>query len=286
MTHPERLRVACVQLCPSEDLAANLATALALSADAARGGARFILLPEHALLLHASGRVMREAACAEAGHPGLAAFCAFAQDTGSTVLLGSLTVTTDEARIANRSFLIASDGTVAARYDKLHMFDAVLPSGRTIRESSTYRPGNEAVAAATPWGLLGMTICYDLRFPHLYRALAQAGCRILAIPSAFTRATGALHWQALLRARAIENAAFVLAPATCGVHAGEHATFGHSLIVDPCGKVLAEGGDAPGIVHADLDLADVDRARAAIPSLRHDRPFALRDGRGGALRSP
>jgi predicted amidohydrolase len=201
------------------------------------------------------------------------------------VLLGSLTVTTDEARIANRSYLIAADGDVAARYDKLHMFDAVLPSGRTIRESSAYRPGDEAVAAATPWGLVGLTICYDLRFPQLYRALAQAGCRMLAVPSAFTQATGAMHWHALLRARAIENAAFVLAPATCGVHPGDHGTYGHSLIVDPYGNVLADGGEAPGIAAADLDLAAADRARASLPSLLHDRPFAMRDGRGGAFLS-
>lgn len=275
------VRVACVQLSPGDDLPANIAAALALAQDAAQRGARLVLLPEHALLLHASGRVMRERALAEDAHPGLAAFRDFARANRTTVLLGSLTVTTDETRIANRSYLIGADGSVAARYDKLHMFDATLANGREIRESSTYRPGTTAVAAPTPWGLLGMTICYDLRFPQLYRTLAHAGCRLLAVPSAFTQATGELHWHALLRARAIENAAFVLAPATCGTHPGSHATFGHSLVVAPSGRIIAEAGVEPGVILADLQLADADRARAAIPALAHDRPYELGDGAGG-----
>ncbi len=182
------LRAACVQLSPGDDSRANIAAALALAQEAARRGAQLILLPEHALLLHASGRVMREHAAAEEASPGLAAFCDFARASRTCSCSGSLTVTTDEARIANRSYLIGADGNVVARYDKLHMFDAVLPTGATIRESSTYRPGTNAVAAPTPWGPLGMYVCYDLRFPHLYRTLAQAGCRMLAVPSAFTQA--------------------------------------------------------------------------------------------------
>jgi deaminated glutathione amidase len=279
------LRVACVQLSPGDDLHANVAAALALAHEAAQRGAQLILLPEHALLLHASGRVMRDNALPEDVHPGLSAMRDFAHANGTLVLLGSLTVTTDEERIANRSYLIGADGNVVARYDKLHMFDAVLPNGRAIRESSTYRPGTTAVAAPTLWGLLGMTICYDLRFPQLYRTLAHAGCRLLAVPSAFTQATGQLHWHALLRARAIENAAFVLAPATCGTHPGPHATFGHSLVVAPSGAIVAEAGDEPCVIVADLDLAAVDRARAAIPALAHDRPYELGDGAGGRPRA-
>ena len=177
----------------------------------------------------------------------------------------------------------ASDPAAAndARYDKLHMFDAVLPNGREIRESSTYRPGTTAVAAPTPWGPLGITVCYDLRFPQLYRTLAHAGCRMLAVPSAFTQATGELHWHALLRARAIENAAYVLAPATCGTHPGSHGTYGHSLVAAPSGEIVAEAGVEPCVILADLALADADRARAAIPALAHDRPYELGDGAGG-----
>ena len=169
------------------------------------------------------------------------------------LLVGSLTLKTDGDRIANRSFLLAADGTVVASYDKIHMFDATLPDGRAIRESSAYRPGDCAVVAETPWGRIGLTVCYDLRFPQLYRALAKAGALYLTIPSSFQRATGKVHWHTLLKARAIENACFVFAPAMCGEHPGNRTTYGHSLVVDPWGEVLADGGEAPGIVYADID---------------------------------
>jgi predicted amidohydrolase len=270
------VRVACVQLCPGDQLEANIAAALALSARAAREGAKFILLPEYAFFLHASGRAMRAAAWPAGSHPAVAAFTWLAREHAAMILLGSIAVSVESERMANRSCLIATDGKVYATYDKLHMFDATLPSGRTIRESSMYRPGSQAVAAVTPWGMLGMSICYDLRFPQLYRALAQRGCEMLAVPSAFTEATGRVHWHALLRARAIENAAFVLAPATCGVHPGGHATYGHSMIVAPSGEILAEAGDEPCVIFADIDIEEVVVARAAIPALLHDRPFAMR----------
>lgn len=281
MTAADNLRVACVQLSPGEDMAANIQAACDLMADAARQGAQLILLPEYAALLHASGRFMRDHSPAEEGHPALAAFGKLARDTGACVLAGSLTVSTEPQRIANRSFFIDAQGRIAARYDKLHMFDATLPSGRVLKESSTYDAGNEAVAVETPWGWLGMTICYDLRFPQLYRALAQAGCRMIAVPSAFTRATGERHWHALLRARAIENACYILAPATCGTHPGQHETWGHTLIVSPDGAVLQEGGTEPGIFIADLDLGAADAARQAIPSLGHDRPIIVRKAGSG-----
>ena len=286
MTAANTLRVACLQLSPGEDLAANIQAATAMMAEAARRGAQLILLPEYAALLHASGRFMREHSPAEDGHPALAAFCKLARDTGASVLAGSLTVSTGPQRIANRSCFIDGQGRIAARYDKLHMFDATLPSGRVLKESSTYDAGNEAIAVATPWGWLGMTICYDLRFPHLYRALAQAGCRMIAVPSAFTRATGERHWHTLLRARAIENACYILAPATCGIHPGQHETYGHTLIVSPDGAIMQEGGTEPGIFIADLDLGAADAARQAIPSLTHDRPIAVRAVAPGAAARP
>jgi predicted amidohydrolase len=275
VTGASKLRIACLQTTPGDDLDANLAAALDAARAGVAQGAQFILLPEYATLLHASGRVMRERAPAESEHPALPAVAALAREARVSVLLGSLTFRVQDDALVNRSYLIGPDGATLACYDKLHMFDATLPSGRAIRESSLYRAGTRAVAAQAPFARVGMTICYDLRFPQLYRALAQAGCTVLTVPSAFTEATGRLHWHALLRARAIENAAYVIAPATCGTHPGGHATYGHSLVVDPSGAILADGGTSPGIVMADLDLAAPAAARAAMPSLAHDRPFEL-----------
>ncbi len=176
-------------------------------------------------------------------------------------------------RVANRSYLVDATGEVVAHYSKIHMFDVDLPGGESYRESRTYEPGAAACIAETPWGGLGMTVCYDLRFPRLYRELAQAGARYLSVPSAFTKVTGEAHWHVLLRARAIENGCFVFAPAQCGRHYDNRHTFGHSLIVDPWGDVLADGGDEVGFVTAEIDARRVDEARAMIPSLEHDRPF-------------
>lgn len=268
------LRLACLQTSPGDDMAENVATAVAMTRAAADDGAQLVALPEYAAMLHASGRTMRERAPDEARHPALEALTAAARETGCWILIGSLTVKTDEERIANRSYLLSADGEVVARYDKVHMFDATLPSGRVVRESSTYRPGGEAVVASTPWGVVGLSICYDLRFPQLYRSLAQAGARILFVPSAFAQSTGELHWHALLRARAIENGSFVIAPATCGTHPGNHATYGHSLVVDPMGAVIADGGLSPVVVMAEIDLSAVERTRAMLPCLDQDRDFA------------
>jgi predicted amidohydrolase len=269
----DSLSVACVQLTPDADRAAGTAAAVAAVKQAAAEGAELVALPEYAVQLHSSGRVMREGAVPENRDAALAAFRAVADECGCWVLLGSLTLLAEGGRVANRSFLIDASGTVVARYDKLHMFEATMPSGRVIRESKIYEPGSRAVVADTPWGGLGMTVCYDVRFPQLYRALAQHGARILTVPSAFTYSTGELHWHALLRARAIENGCFVIAPATTGVHPDDHATFGHSLVVDPFGIVILDGGVEPGVYHVDLDLNLVDVARSKIPSLEHDRPF-------------
>jgi predicted amidohydrolase len=178
-------------------------------------------------------------------------------------------------KAANRSFVITPDGEIDARYDKIHMFDVDLGNGESYRESRNYSPGEQAVLAHLPWGLLGLTVCYDLRFPALFRALAEAGATLLAIPAAFTKPTGEAHWHVLMRARAIENGSFVLAAAQGGKHENGRETYGHSLIVDPWGRILAEGGTEPGIVMADIDLAEVSKARGKVPSLQHGRRFEV-----------
>jgi predicted amidohydrolase len=268
------VRIACLQTNSGNDFDANLAALSALTREAAAGGAKFVLSAEYALMMDGSGRTMREKALAPDGEPALSALTALSRELGIWQLAGSLTLKSDDGRMFNRSLLISAEGKAIAAYDKIHMFDATLPSGTVIKESSAYRPGERAVMAETPWGLLGMTVCYDLRFPQLYRALAQRGAAMLAIPSSFQRETGKAHWHVLLRARAIENAAFVIAPALCGDHPGKRMTYGHSLVVDPWGEVLADGGEAPGIVYADLDLAQVEKVRGMLPSLTHDRPFS------------
>lgn len=266
-------RVACLQMQSGNDLDANLDTLIRMTREAAAGGAQFILSPEYALMMDGSGRTMRERALPPDGAPALPQLQALSRELGIWTLVGSLTLRADEKRMVNRSYLIAATGDVVASYDKIHMFDVTLPDGKMIRESSAYRPGDCAVVAKTPWGTLGMTVCYDLRFPHLYRALAQAGAQYLTIPSSFQRQTGKVHWHTLIKARAIENACYVFAPAMCGEHPGNRSTYGHSLIVDPWGDVLADGGESPGIVYADVDPARVDKIRGMIPSLQHDRPW-------------
>lgn len=263
-----------MQLNSGNDMTANLRAAGAGVRAAAEQGAQLIMLPEYAALLDGSGRVMRENSYPEDQHPALPVFQALARETQAWLLIGSITVMIDGATLANRSYLLSSDGTIVAHYDKIHMFDVTLPSGKVIRESSAYRSGARAVVAQTPWGALGMTVCYDLRFPHLYRALAQAGAMFLTVPSSFQRETGVAHWHTLLRARAIENLGYVFAPAMCGDHPGNRSTFGHSLIVDPWGKVLAELGTEPGVAIADIDPDEVTRVRGMLPSLEHDRRFA------------
>ena len=268
------VRIACLQTNSGNDYAANLATLSAMAREAVAGGAKFVFSAEYALMMDGSGRTMREKAQDAAGEPALSALVALSRELGVWQLVGSLTLMSDDGRMFNRSVLISDEGGVVASYDKIHMFDATLPSGTVIKESSAYRPGEHAVIAATPWGPLGMTVCYDLRFPQLYRALARGGATMLAIPSSFQRETGKAHWHVLLRARAIENASFVIAPALCGDHPGKRMTYGHSLVIDPWGEVLADGGEAPGVVYADLDLGQIEKVRGMLPSLTHDRPFA------------
>jgi predicted amidohydrolase len=266
---------ACVQLNPGEDRKANLARAIEGVAEAKQRGADLVALPEYATFLHASGAAMRANADAEASDPSLPRLQAAAQAQGVWLLVGSLALNGVDARLVNRSYLLSPHGGIVAEYDKIHMFDATLQGGRVIRESAAYAPGSQAVVAETALAKLGLSICYDLRFPHLYRALAQAGAQLLAVPSAFTRQTGTVHWKPLLQARAIENGAYVLAPATCGEHPGGHQTYGHAMILGPNGQVLAEAGDEPCVICASIDLEQVANARARLPALTHDRPFAL-----------
>jgi predicted amidohydrolase len=213
------------------------------------------------------------AARPEAGNPALSHFQSLARELGIYLHIGSMAILVSEGRLANRSFLITPNGDIAARYDKIHMFDVDLGGGESYRESANYQPGSRAVLADLPWGKLGLTICYDLRFPHLYRALARAGARFLAIPSAFTRPTGMAHWHTLLRARAIESQAFVFAAAQGGTHENGRETFGHSLIVSPWGELLAEAGVHPTVIVADVELQLLEDVRRRVPSLQHDRAF-------------
>jgi predicted amidohydrolase len=270
-----QLRVGCIQLNAGSDLPANLQAAALAVRNAAGQGARLICLPEYCALLDGSGRVMREGSPPEPEHSALPAFSRLAQETDAWLLIGSLTVKLEDDRMANRAYLLSNTGEIVARYDKIHMFDVTLPNGKVIRESSAYRPGERAVLAHTPWGPLGLTICYDVRFPHLYRALAKAGATMLVVPSSFQRETGPAHWHTLLRARAIESAAWVIAPAMCGDHANGRSTYGHSLVIDPWGKIVGELEDQPGVLIAVIDLEQATKVRAMLPSLQHDRDFGL-----------
>ena len=271
----------CIQFTSARDYEPNIRVVSDLIRRAREAGADLVLTPENTGLTEPVGKLRREKARDEANHPVLAALREVARETGVWLLIGSLAIDLSrepseaegERRLANRSYLIDPNGAVVARYDKVHMFDVDLAGGESYRESNAFRPGGQSVLAETPWGVLGMTVCYDLRFPHLYRALAQAGADFLAIPSAFTVPTGKAHWHVLMRARAIENGCYVFAPAQWGEHAEGRRTYGHSLIVDPWGEVLGDGGDGIGIISARIDVAAVARARRMVPSLKHDRPF-------------
>jgi predicted amidohydrolase len=272
---PLTLRAACIQSSALPETEANVALTLPLVRRAAQEGAELIALPEYFSSWRAMGAAVDPDVFAEAEHPALAACRQEAERLERWLLLGSMAVRAPGGKILNRSYLIDAGGRIAARYDKIHLFDVDLDPSRVYRESAAIEPGSRAVVAGTPWGGIGLSICYDLRFPGLYRALAQGGASILAIPAAFTRTTGEAHWHILNRARAIENGAFVLAPCQTGDLKGGGAAYGHSLIIDPWGKVLADGGLAEGFIIADLDLEEVSRVRGRIPSLRHDRAFKL-----------
>ena len=268
-----RFRAACVQLRSSDNVAENIRVASALIREAKTKGANFIATPENTALVASDGSAKLDRSYSEQTDPALLAFRALAEELGIWLLIGSLAIKVSDAKTANRSFLIDPKSAIAARYDKIHLFDVDLPSGETYRESGTVAGGNRAVTADLPWGKVGLTVCYDLRFPQLYRARAQSGAFMLSVPAAFTETTGKAHWHVLLRARAIENGAFVIAPAQGGTHAGGRKTYGHSLIVAPWGEILAEAGTDPGVIVADIDPALALEARTRVPSLRHDRLF-------------
>ena len=273
------IRAGLVQLNVSDDPAANLDMTLALIARAKAAGAQFVLTPECTNGLWSNRATQRDALNPEASDPTLAALRRVAMQHEIWLLAGSLALKTDDAegRFANRSILISPGGAIVARYDKIHMFDVNVSETEIYRESSAFRPGSRCIIADTPFARIGMTVCYDVRFPHLHRRLAKAGAQILTVPAAFNHITGAAHWEVLRRARAIETGCFVLAPAQTGYHPEKSGkgrrTWGHSLAIAPWGEVLADGGSDPGVTVVDLDLSKVEEARRRVPALTHDRNF-------------
>jgi predicted amidohydrolase len=268
-------RVGLIQMRSGRTPAANVAAASKLIREAKTAGADYVQTPEMTNLLERSRSNMLDAVSPEENDPSLAAFRELARALDIWLHIGSLAIKLSPDKAANRAFLISPAGDIVARYDKIHMFDVDLAGGESYRESGSYRAGDSAVLADLPWGRLGLSICYDLRFPALYRALAEAGASFLAIPSAFTRQTGEAHWHTLMRARAIENGSFVLAAAQGGTHEDGRETFGHSLVVDPWGRVIAEGGSEPGVILAEIDPSQVATVRGRIPSLQHGRRFEV-----------
>lgn len=276
-------RVGLVQMCSGRNVDKNVDNASDLIREATRSGAQYVLTPEVTTFMDLERDALLEACETENGNRALAAFQALAKELSTWLHIGSMPILLDGANLkndtepcfANRSYLISPNGEIAARYDKIHMFDVELANGETYAESRNYKPGENAVVTPTPWGTLGLTICYDLRFPYLHRALAHAGATMIAAPAAFTRPTGEAHWHVLLRARAIEAQCFVFAAAQTGRHEHGRATYGHSLIISPWGEILAEAGTEPCAITADIDTSSIDEVRSRVPSLTHDRPFTV-----------
>ncbi|MGA7530694.1 MAG: carbon-nitrogen hydrolase family protein [Pseudolabrys sp.] len=268
-------KAAMIQMRSGLTPGANSDDAVRMIGEAKSAGADYVLTPEMTNILAARREQLFSVVVEEEADASLATLREVARKLGIYVHIGSLAIKISPDRAANRSFLIGPKGDILARYDKIHMFDVDLAGGESYRESRNYRPGELAVLADLPWGRLGLTVCYDLRFPALYRALAEAGATMLAIPSAFTKQTGEAHWHVLMRARAIENGSFVFAAAQGGKHENGRDTYGHSLIVDPWGSIIAEGGTEPGVIMAEINPAEVASARARIPSLQHGRRFEI-----------
>lgn len=268
-----RSRIACIQTRPQGSFSSATAEALALMEAAAANGAKLIALPEYCGGLKADGAKLVPPSAPESRHPVLAELRNFAAANKVWLLIGSLAVDGPADKILNRSFVVDSAGKIRARYDKIHLFDIQLSESEVFRESAFVLPGQQAVIADTVAGRVGMSVCYDLRFPGLYRNMAQSGAELLAVPAAFTKVTGQAHWHILNRARAIENFCFVVSPCAVGPVPGGIETYGHSLIINPWGEVLADGGTEPGVIYAEIDLDDVASARSKIPSLDHDRPY-------------
>ena len=272
---PATFKAAMIQMRAGLSPAANLDDAARMISEAKSAGADYAQTPEMTNLLAANREQLFATIVEEERDASLAAYRELARKLGMFIHVGSMAIKVSHDKAANRSFLITPQGDIAARYDKIHMFDVDLGNGESYRESRNYSPGEQAVISSLPWGVLGLTVCYDLRFPALYRALAEAGATMLAIPSAFTKPTGEAHWHVLMRARAIDNGSFVLASAQAGKHESGRETYGHSIIVDPWGRVLAEGGTEPGVIMAEIDPAQVTKARSKVPSLQHGRRFEI-----------
>lgn len=274
-----RFRAACIQMNGGDEVIPNLAAAIVLIREARRQGAEFIATPEVTNLIESRSAELHAKVRTEDEDESLKRLRELAAELQCSILIGSLALRLNAEKLVNRSFLIAPDGAILARYDKIHLFDVDIDEKRSFRESKNYAPGDRLVLAEAQLGTasakLGLTICYDLRFPQLYRQLAKAGAEMITVPSAFTKVTGEAHWHVLLRARAIECGAFILAPAHCGAHARGRESYGHSLIISPWGEILADGGVQPGVALADIDLAEVARVRAQIPALKHDRAFGF-----------
>lgn len=268
-------RTACIQNTATRDINANINWVCQRIDEAHDAGAEFITMPESVGLIEPVNEKIPAQCFTEQQDVGLIAFQQKAKQLAVTILVGSQLIKLDDGKIANRSFLVSDQGEITARYDKLHLFDIELANGESYLESGVINAGNKAVLASTPWGKLGMTICYDLRFAALYRTLAQNDAQFITIPAAFTQTTGKAHWHTLVQARAIETGCYVIAPNQCGHHADKRYSWGHSLIVNPWGKILADGGTEPGIIYADIDLCEVDLARSKIPALKNDREFTL-----------
>lgn len=268
-------RTACIQNTATRDINANINWVCERIDEVYDNGAEFITMPESVGLIEPVNEQIPAQCFTERQDAGLMDFQAKAKQLKVTILVGSQLIKLDDGKIVNRSVLINDQGDITARYDKLHMFDIELANGESYLESGVITAGDKAVLATTPWGQLGMTICYDLRFAALYRALAQNGAQFITIPAAFTQTTGKAHWHTLVQARAIETGCYIIAPNQCGHHADKRYSWGHSLIVNPWGKILADAGAEPGIIYADIDLAEVDLARSKIPALKNDRDFTL-----------
>lgn len=275
MTQSEpKFKIGLVQMTSGTIVSDNVKTAEMLIREAAAAGAEFILTPEMTTLLEFNAKQERGKIKSEDDDTSWPFFAKLAAELKIWLMIGSIAIKVGE-KAANRCYLFSSSGEKVVSYDKIHMFDVDIPGDKKYRESNSYEAGNKVVAVLTPFGKVGLSICYDLRFPYLYRALAHAGAEILTVPAAFTHVTGKAHWHTLLKARAIENGAFVLAPAQVGDHADGRKTFGHSLVVDPWGNILADGGEAPGVTIAEIDMSLVTKARNQIASLTHDKNIAI-----------
>ena len=267
------LKIACIQTQPKSSIGEALLEALDFAKKAVKNGAEFLFLPEYCAGLVSENGKLKPPSSSEIEHEFLLGMQNFAKENKVWIMIGSIAVSANEGKIFNRGFVLDSSGVIVSRYDKIHMFDIQLSPEEAIRESAFVSPGNKAVMINSPFGNIGHTICYDLRFPELYRKIAKAGAEIICIPAAFTKKTGEAHWHILNRARAIENGVFVIAPCSIGKVPGGGEAYGHSLVINPWGNVIADGGVEPGVIYATIDLTEVSEARKKIPSLSHDRSF-------------